>query len=164
MSALKAGLRAPDVELPLVGGGSFSLAETLKMGPVALVFFKISCPVCQYAFPFYERLASAVKGQGLTVVGISQDNEHNTRDFAKEFEVTFPIALDSPDRYKVSNAYGLTNVPTLFLVGKDGMIERSVVGWSKKDAEEIYAEMRNGQTAGQVIFSPNENVADFRAG
>lgn len=164
MSALKAGLRAPDVELPLVGGGTFSLADALKQGPVALVFFKISCPVCQYAFPFYERLATAVKEHGLKVVGVSQDNERNTSDFAKEFEVTFPIALDSPDRYPVSNAYGLTNVPTLFVVGQDGAIERSVVGWSKKDAEDIYAETRNGQAPGQVIFSPNENVADFRAG
>ena len=164
MSALKAGLRAPSVELPLVGGGIFSLSEALKRGPVALAFFKVSCPVCQYAFPFYERLANAVKDHGLMVIGVSQDSEADTREFASEFGVTFPIALDSPGRYQVSNAYGLTNVPTLFVVGQDRTIERSVVGWSKRDAEEIYAEARNGRPAEQAIFSPKESVADFRAG
>ena len=56
MPALEAGIVAPDFILPTVDGKQVSLAQALKKGPVVLAFFKISCPVCQYAFPYFERL------------------------------------------------------------------------------------------------------------
>ena len=40
-----------------------------------------------------------------------------------------PTLLDKEDAgYPVSNAYGLTNVPSLFLVEPDGRISRSQIG------------------------------------
>ena len=52
MAALNAGVLAPDFTLPTVQGGQVSLRQALAKGPVVLVFFKVSCPVCQYALPF----------------------------------------------------------------------------------------------------------------
>ena len=51
----------------------------------------------------------------------------------KEFGITFPILLDEREAYPVSNAYGLTNVPTIFWIAQDGEIEVSSVGWIKAD-------------------------------
>ena len=81
MSALVPGASAPDFKLPLIGGGEFSLQQALAKGPVVLVFFKISCPVCQYSLPYFDRLAQALKDKGVSVVAISQDDEENTRSF-----------------------------------------------------------------------------------
>ena len=53
--------------------------------------------------------------------------------------------LDDPNGYAVSNAYGLTNVPTLFLIGQDGQIEISSVGWVKQDIEEINRKLAAAQ-------------------
>ena len=55
MPALSAGKTAPDFRLKSRDNKEFSLADALTRGPVLLVFFKVSCPTCQYAFPFYER-------------------------------------------------------------------------------------------------------------
>lgn len=164
MAALKPGTKAPAVELPLLGGGTFSLGDSLSKGAVALAFFKVSCPVCQYAFPYFDRLASLLSGKGLNLIGISQDNGVDTKDFVKQFGVHFPIALDDVTRYPVSNAYGLTNVPTLFVIREDGTISHTILSWSKQDMETLFSEFRDSQNAKMKLFSPGENVADFRAG
>ena len=59
MAALEAGTQAPQFELPAMDGSRFSLQDALTRGPVVAAFFKISCPVCQYAFPFLERIYKA---------------------------------------------------------------------------------------------------------
>src|SRR5664280_1470045 len=111
MAALNAGVLAPDFTLPAVQGGQVSLREALAKGPVVLVFFKKSCPVCQYALPLLERVFQANRAANVTVLGISQDKARDTKAFLREYGVTFPVALDDPAHYPVSNAYGLTNVP-----------------------------------------------------
>src|SRR5512133_2681491 len=111
MPALSAGKTAPDFSLPAMDGSIFSLADALKRGPVVLAFFKISCPVCQYAFPFLERIYQAHRGEKVSVIGISQNDKSGTAAFMREYGVTFPVLLDNAPRYPVSNAYGLTNVP-----------------------------------------------------
>jgi peroxiredoxin len=164
MAALTPGTKAPAVELSKLGGGTFSLGSSLSRGPVALAFFKVSCPVCQYAFPYFDRIANLLNGKGLTVVGISQDSGPDTAEFAKRFGVHFPIALDDTNRYPVSNAYGLTNVPTLFIVQEDGTISHTIISWSREDMESLYSEFRDSQNATAKLFPPGENVADFKAG
>ncbi len=164
MKALDPGVKAPDISLPLLGGGSFNLKQSLSDGRVLLAFFKISCPVCQYALPFIDRLAKRTAGKGLQVVGISQDDAKSSDTFRKNFGVNFPIALDELGRYPASNAYGLTNVPTMFLIGADGKIQQTIVSWSKAEIEEIDQQFRDSQNATTTLFQPNEQVADFRAG
>jgi hypothetical protein len=65
----------------------------------------------------------------------------------------------------VSNAYGLTNVPTIFYIAPDGDIEVSCVGWSKTDVEAInqkLAEHRDQPPA--PLWRKGEDIQDFRAG
>jgi peroxiredoxin len=165
MPALAAGVNAPQFELRSLDGDKFSLRDTLAHGPVVLAFFKVSCPTCQYAFPFFERLYQAYGSNGVTLVGISQNDSKEAAAFAKQFSVTFPILLDDTHSYPVSNAYGLTNVPTLFWIAPDGEIELSSVGWVKADFEQINRKMAEaGKTAPAAMFKPGEDVRDVRAG
>jgi len=165
MAALSAGTRALGFTLPTVQGKQFSLYEALNKGPVVLAFFKTSCPVCQYAFPFIERVYLANQGANLTVLGISQDKVRDTREFLREYGVTFPVALDDPAKYAVSNAYGLTNVPTLFYIAPGGEIEISSVGWSKVDVEAINQKLaQHREQAPAALWHKGEDVQDFRAG
>src|SRR5208283_4468296 len=103
MPALREGTKAPDFSLPALDGGKFSLQDALQRGPVLAVFFKVSCPVCQYSLPFFERLHKAYGSQKVAMVGISQDDKGNTAVFLKEYSVTFPVLLDDPAGYVVSN-------------------------------------------------------------
>ncbi len=173
MAALPAGTKAPDFSLPVLAdgkgngkhGGKFSLQSALQRGPVLAAFFKVSCPVCQYTFPFLERIHKAYGDKKITIVGISQNDQRDTNAFLKEYGVTFPTLLDDPNGYAVSNAYGLTNVPSLFLIGQDDKIEISSVGWVKQELEDINRQLAAAQqTAPPPIFQPGEDVHDFRAG
>jgi peroxiredoxin len=165
MPALTAGKIAPDFSLPTVQDRQFSLSHALESGPVVLAFFKISCPVCQYALPFLERMYRHYMGKGVTFVGVSQNPKQDTRAFLKQYGISFPTVLDDARKYEVSNAYGLTNVPTLFYISAEGEIEISSVGWSRADVAEIngrLAEVLNAPRA--TVFRPGEDIAELRAG
>jgi peroxiredoxin len=165
METLKAGVKAPPFTLPVTDGTSFSLEEVLARGPVILAFFKKSCPVCQYAFPLYQRLHQAYGNQAVTLVGVSQNPKKETEAFAKSFGVTFPILLDDTNAYPVSNAYGLTNVPTVFWIGSNGKIEISSVGWSRKDFEAVSARMAEARNLPPaLLIQAQEKIDDFRFG
>jgi len=165
MTALDAGARAPNFDLPTVDGQRASLKEALQKGPVVLAFFKVSCPVCQYAFPFIERLSRANHGANVTVIGISQDDRKYTQKFMREYGVTFPVALDDPAQYIISNAYGLTNVPTIFYIAPDGEIEISSIGWSKADLEAINQKLAKHHRHVPIpLWRKGEDIQDFRAG
>lgn len=165
MAALAAGKTAPDFKLSTLEGKAFSLKEALAQAPVVLAFFKVSCPTCQYAFPFYERLFRAYRNKHVTLIGVSQNNAEETAAFAKEFGITFPLMLEDTRSYPVSNAYGLTNVPTLFWIGSDGAIEITSVGWVKPEFEQINRRMAEASAiATAPMFRPSDDVRDYRAG
>jgi peroxiredoxin len=165
MSALATGTKAPEFESKTLDGKRFSLHAELARGPVVLVFFKVSCPTCQYALPFFERLYKVYGHKGVTLLGVSQNDAKDTAAFNKEFGITFPTLLDDTRSYPASNAYGLTNVPTIFWIAQDGEIEVSSVGWLKVDFEEINRRMAEaGKIAPAAVFQPGEDVRDFRAG
>lgn len=165
MSALAAGTKAPDIKLKAMDGATFSLQEAVAGGPVILVFFKVSCPTCQYALPFYERLYKTYGKKGVSLIGISQNGLKDTAAFVKEFGITHPVLLDDTHSYPASNAYGLTNVPTVFWIAQDGEIEVSSVGWVKADFELINRKMAEAdKVTPSVVFRAGEEVRDFRAG
>lgn len=165
MAALSAGTTAPDFSLLAVDGSKFSLQDALKQGPVLAAFFKVSCPTCQYTFPYLERIHRAYGGKKITIIGISQNDQRDTAAFLKEYGVTFRTLLDDRNGYVVSNAYGLTNVPSLFLIGQDGKIEISSVGWVKQEIEDINRKLAAAQQMTlPPIFQSGEEVREFRAG
>ena len=150
------GALAPGFRLAELDGGEVTLADLTAGGPVLLAFFKISCPVCQLTVPYLERLH---RQGGLRVVGISQNDADDTREFNRHFGVTFPTLLDSEDAgYPVSNAYSLSSVPTMFLVAPDGTLECVIEGWNKIDMQGL------GERAGMALFRPEDNVPAWKAG
>jgi len=151
-----AGAQAPAFELASVGGGLRSLEQILTGGPVVLAFFKVSCPVCQLIFPYLERLSAA---SALRIMGISQDDAGATETFMGRLGVSIPMLFDrSEEGYPASNAYGISSVPSLFLVEPDGHIARAFSGFSKQDLEALGARM------GVAAFRPGEQVPEWKAG
>jgi peroxiredoxin len=153
---LEAGERAPSFRLKSLSGSTASLDEILAKGPALLAFYKISCPVCQLAFPYLERLSASAS---LQIIGISQDDDSSTQGFNERFGVTFPTLLDqSQEGYPASNAFGISSVPSLFVLDADGKIAQSFSGFSKRDLETV------GQRAGVQPFRPEDNVPEWKAG
>lgn len=165
MTTVQAGHKAPDFTLHALDGGTLSLSQALQNGPVLLAFYKVSCPICQFGFPYIERIFQSY-GKKAAVWGISQHGPDDTRDFQKEYGLTFPAAVDPEDsNYHVSNLYGLTNVPTVILVAPDGTVKESHHGFDKKGLERIGAYL--AKTTGlpmQPVFVPGEAVPDYKPG
>ena len=164
MTHIVAGNPAPNFSLKTLDSKEFSLSGALRKGPVVLSFFKVSCPVCQFTFPFLERLYQRYKSDDVAFLGISQDNASATRDFARSFGVTFPILLDD-SAYTVSNAYGLSMVPTVFLVEPDGTVKVSSMGFAKIDLESIGDTLADRQNITRTpVFLKSESVPAHKPG
>jgi peroxiredoxin len=157
---LEPGARVSDFRLPLLDGGpargDVALNDIVANSSAVLAFFKISCPVCQLTMPHLERIHASAK---LPVYGISQNNASETRDFNRRFGITFPTLLDSKEsNYPVSNAFGISYVPTLFLVGPGAVIQRVTEGWLKAEIRTL------GETVGVDPFEPNAWIPESKAG
>ena len=100
-------------------------------------FLRFPAPPASMLFPSCSAFIEAQGNEAVTIVGISQNAKKDTAAFIKEYGITFPVLLDDTTSYPVSNAYGLTNVPTIFWIAEDGEIEISSVGWVKKEMEEF---------------------------
>ena len=159
MATLKPGSPAPEFKLADLAGTQHSLAELRAKGPVLVAFFKVGCPTCQYTFPFLQRLRELAPESKLAMAGISQDDRAKTEAFNAQFGVRFPVLVDPSNSYAASNAYGLTHVPSLFLVEPDGRIALTSVGFVKVDLEELARRFGSGE-----LFHPAEQIQAVRAG
>jgi peroxiredoxin len=134
----------------------WSLKEITATKAALVTLFKISCPICQLTLPFLERMA---KTDNFEMIGISQDDAEATQQFRERYGLTFTTLLDEDHAgYPVSNAFGITHVPSMFLVEPDGQISMAVSGFSKKDIEAV------GKLAGIDPFHPGEKVPDWKPG
>jgi len=164
MTNIVAGGIAPGFSLRALDGKEYSLGKLLQRGPVVAAFFKVSCPVCQFTFPFLERLYKRYGSDDVAFLGVSQDNAADTKDFARKFAVTFPILLDEKN-YPVSNAYGLTSVPTIFLIDTEGAVKVSCMGFGKNDLETIAKELAERRKISLApVFAANESVPAHKPG
>jgi peroxiredoxin len=163
MVALLEGTQAPDLSLPSLDGSRYSLYQRLKESPlVLLAFFKVSCPVCHLEFPYLERLHRSYPK--LPIWGISQDDVDATVAFCKMYGVTFPSLLDDNGLF-ASIDYGITHVPSVFLVTSDRMIRQTIVGFSKSDLDKLGKELaRYASSAYKPLFTEADEVPEMKPG
>jgi len=153
---LEAGARAPEFVLPRLDGGEASIHDIIANGPALLAFFKISCPVCQMTFPYLDRIHTPGR---LPIYGVSQNDEEDTRAFNAHFGVGFPTLLDREENgFPASNAFGISSVPTMFLIERDGTVSRVIQGWVKQDIEAL------AHLAGVAPFRQGDNPPQWKAG
>lgn len=134
---------------------------TFGDGPVALVFYKVTCPVCQMAAPKVDRFERAYPGR---IVGIGQDPQEELDAFADEFGMRIPVLSDPPP-YEASDAYEIEAVPTLFLVGEEGTILEAVGAWDRDGynrVSERLAGLVNSSAA--IISEDGDGLPLFRPG
>ena len=164
MATLTSGTKAPPFELQAMEGAKLSLADSLAQGPTLVAFFKVSCPTCQFTFPFVERIFRQFRANGIQVVGISQDDAEHNRQFAKQYGISFSILIDEYP-YETSREYGVKYVPTLFLIMPDGRIGLMSDGFCKADLLEIQKLLaRHFSVTPPVLFQPSDVVPEFKPG
>jgi peroxiredoxin len=155
MGQLAIGVHATDFGLKTADGLSRHLSDALQHGPVVLIFYKASCPTCQFTFSLVQQIYSKLGSKAPWVLwGISEDDADETRAFARQYGITFDLLIDEYP-YAVSAAYGLQNVPAVFMVQRDGTIGLSDFGFSKDTLNRI---------AGFEFFIPGDGLPAYRPG
>jgi peroxiredoxin len=89
------------------------------------------CVPCRVEMPSLEALHKDSATQGLKIVAVSIDDrglEEKVRRFAHDYGLTFDILYDPSG--DIETRYQTTGVPETFIIGRDGVIRRKVIGAS----------------------------------
>jgi peroxiredoxin len=153
-----AGSRAPDFNLPLVGGGSRGRADLVEPGGGILVFFKEGCPASDLVVPRLGPLARALGREARLFLAVAQDSEDAAGAYRARHGITFPVAFDEVP-FRASADYGVDTVPTLFVVDGTGVIAERLVGFIKSEYEALGALIEQALALGDspaVLERPDE--------
>jgi peroxiredoxin len=120
----------PDLLFTDAEGKEWDLRNVLARGPLLLGIYKSSCASSKQMFPMLERLHQRYGGNGLTVLGVSQDSPNITRSFARRYGLTFPLIVEG-EEYPVSSAFEIMATPTVFLIERDGNVSYVTMGFLK---------------------------------
>ena len=137
--ALEPGAAAPPPTVARGDGDAFDWS-TLR-GKVVLVDFWASwCGPCRQAFPKYDAMGKRHAEAGFVVLGVNVDEQRaDAERFLKAVPVSFEVAFDSGGN--APRAFGVTAMPTSYLVGRDGRVRAVHLGFKPSDAEKIEAEV-----------------------
>lgn len=138
--ALRTGERAPEIGLRDLNGNQITMSSL--RGRVVLVDFWASwCEPCAEEMPVLERLYRQYRGQGFTVVGVSQDRTlSNVQSFMREHRVSFPIVHDAA--HQVAGRYRPPRMPSSYIVDRQGVVRYIHEGYRSGDARVLEREVR----------------------
>ena len=107
---LNIGDKAPLFEAVTHDNESFVLAESLKKGPVVVLFYRGQwCPICNRHLSNLQDSLDLIRTAGATVVAISPEKPELMKKTAKKTKAEFTLVFD--DGYKICNAFDVTFTP-----------------------------------------------------
>ena len=121
------GKSAPEVALPLLGGGR----SAIQTGRVTLVdFWATWCAPCRASMPRVQKLYTEYKSNGVDLYSVdtddqSPDREPQVREFLLQYGLTFPVVLDDGS---AERAFSIASLPTMLLLDREGKVAWSHVG------------------------------------
>lgn len=124
------GLDALDFTLNSIDGKAVRLSD-LRGRVVMLDFWATWCGPCRMAMPVLEKIHNEFKDRGVVVVGVSNEPPERVRPYLKSAGLTYTILTDPGSR--VSAAYRVASIPTLFVIGPDGRIAAHESGFGGED-------------------------------
>jgi cytochrome c biogenesis protein CcmG/thiol:disulfide interchange protein DsbE len=119
--------KAPALTLQGLDGESFDLEAVVAENKVVMVnFWATWCGPCKIEMPQFEDFYERYGTRGLEILAITQEDRETVEEFLSTRSFSFPILLDPGG--SVSDLYGVSALPTTFLVGTDGKIIRTRTG------------------------------------
>ncbi len=120
-----------DMELESITGETKRLSEICGKGKWVLLDFWASwCEPCLTEIPYQQEAYNRYALQGFEICGISLDRDADRwRSFVAQNNMLWTHFIDSPEEGSAAEKYGLTAVPTNFLISPDGVIvARNIYG------------------------------------
>jgi thiol-disulfide isomerase/thioredoxin len=126
---------APDITVHSLENRPRTLSE-LRGKVVLLNFWATWCPPCRQEIPSMMRLNSAMSGKPFEMIAVSVDEggKAAVEAFFQSSGLRLPAYIDPDGR--ASKAYGTTGVPESFIIDKNGVVVKKVIGamsWDRPD-------------------------------
>ncbi|HEX8455848.1 MAG TPA: TlpA disulfide reductase family protein [Pyrinomonadaceae bacterium] len=122
--------------LTTLDGKSLKLAD-LKGKVVVLNMWATWCGPCRKEIPDFIQIHEDYKGRGLEVIGVTSEDERNTKEsvveFVKQFEVNYKVALADAEAWEEFLAPRYS-IPQTYVIGPDGNLLQKFVGYSPRVA------------------------------
>jgi thiol-disulfide isomerase/thioredoxin len=124
----KVGTFAPGWKAAAAVNGSLPASVGAARGRVLLIDFWASwCAPCRMMAPQLAQWQSTYGAQGLSVIGFTDDPVPVAAQSAQAMGMSYTVASD--ESKAVTAAYGVSALPTVFLVDKKGVVREAYLGF-----------------------------------
>ncbi|WP_053228221.1 TlpA family protein disulfide reductase [Spirochaeta cellobiosiphila] len=124
--------------------GTMKPISTYEGKVVLLNFWATWCPPCREEMPSMQKLYNEWSGKGFEIVAINLSEKKDTvQSFLTDNAYTYPVLMDY-DGAIGSQWFGVTGIPTTFVLDKNGMVRGRLVGtrdWNQKDVKDLLAQL-----------------------
>jgi thiol-disulfide isomerase/thioredoxin len=148
IEGVEIGRRAPDYKTVRLGTEDSVSLRTLTDGRVTLVnIWATWCIPCRAEMPAMEELYRELGPRGLRIIAVSIDDgsPKDVEAFVRELGLTFEMLHDKSG--DIQRVFQTTGVPESFLLDKQGVIVKKVIGehrWGSESNQRIVAELLGG--------------------
>jgi peroxiredoxin len=148
VEGVEVGRRAPDFTAVRLGtSDSVSIRDAVR-GKVTLVnIWATWCIPCRAEMPAMENLFRELGPRGFQILAVSIDegSPDDVQAFVRDLGLTFDILHDRSG--EIQRIYQTTGVPESFLLDKDGVIVKRVIGehpWSSELSKRVVTQLLGG--------------------
>ena len=125
---------APDFALSTLEGREITLGQYNGKN-IFLLFWTQGCVFCQTrGIVMVNDIYRQGQQSGLVVLSINvAESKGEVAEFVRQKGLTYPVLMDR-DASITRKKYGVYVVPTLFIIGKDGIVKEKVYGYLTEQA------------------------------
>ncbi len=135
------GQEAPNFSLPLLDGGEMSLAQHRGNDIVILDFWASWCGPCRRGLPIVATVAERFKEHNVVLYAINlRESADTARTFLQQHNLGVAVPMDG--RGEVAQRYGVTGIPRLILIDREGIVRAVHAGLSPTLDRQLSGEIR----------------------
>ena len=132
---IHAGDIAPDFTAEMLDGSNVTLSA-LQGKPTLLIFWATWCPPCRDELAHLQEGVLDVYGDTINVLPLSRGEKREVvEEFITKMGYTFRVGLDQEQA--AYNLYASNYIPRCFVIGRDGVVVYSGVGYDEAVAAEV---------------------------